>query len=717
MSDLILTNWSFATLLVLWAICAAMIIFMVLKIKNYPPYKEMVGLQEKIADAEDKLKGLKESIENLAPQVQEFEIKSAQLETLNQEVERVKLELERLEPLKQELNGIEAKYVTKSEELAQKENDIKEKDKELRKIIDEIASKNNEMARKRREQIELKKERAETIEKLDEQIVQRQKEHDDLINECKQLQRSNEILEGKKADIARDIREWAAKKRVVDDKLKRIRNDVTTKSDELFRMKNELNLINRDIEQKTADRVELIKSCKEHEKENRQLRAENKKQWKIASDLDEKNKRLIEKKTELTILAAKLAAIKGELESAGGDGKTDPLEELWHPVFEKKTAAPKRKEEDHLETVSMALEKQGLIYHTRVLHAFHTALKSSAISPLVVLAGISGTGKSLLPRMYAKYMGMHFLGIAVQARWDSPQDMFGFYNYMERKYKSTELARAMLQFEQFNRNAFDSSCVNLSDQMMLVLLDEMNMSRIEYYFSEFISKLENRRDIDPGIAQRRKDAEIILDVGHRKVDSEEIRIFPGENVLFTGTMNEDESTQSLSDKVIDRASVLRFGKPATLDVEDQEPDNNVSVAPLAYATWKDWKTPNPISAGEMKKVQEEITLLLDAMDSIGRPFAYRVRNAIVSYVEHYPRWVDEPIKKAMADQIEQRIMPKLRGINMAEHSDALDQIEKLIATNDTALQEAFHAAREKGQNQMMQQFIWPGLSRTDDGHQ
>ena len=102
-----------------------------------------------------------------------------------------------------------------------------------------------------------------------------------------------------------------------------------------------------------------------------------------------------------------------------------------------------------LEAAQACLEGHGLRFNDRVLRAFHTSLKVADVSPLVVLAGISGTGKSELPRRYAEAMGIQFLNIAVQPRWDSPQDMFGFYNYLEGRYRATELARALVQMDPF----------------------------------------------------------------------------------------------------------------------------------------------------------------------------------------------------------------------------------------------------------------------------
>ena len=89
-------------------------------------------------------------------------------------------------------------------------------------------------------------------------------------------------------------------------------------------------------------------------------------------------------------------------------------------------------EKNALLRVEKLLEDSGLEFSRRTINAFHTSLKTAVISPLTVLAGISGTGKSQLPRRYADAMGIHFLKLPVQPRWDSPQDLFGFYNYIEK---------------------------------------------------------------------------------------------------------------------------------------------------------------------------------------------------------------------------------------------------------------------------------------------
>ena len=159
-----------------------------------------------------------------------------------------------------------------------------------------------------------------------------------------------------------------------------------------------------------------------------------------------------------------------------------------------------------LDHTQQRLKGLGLLYPQRVVYAFHTAMKVNETTQMAVLAGISGTGKSQLPRRYAEAMGIGFLQVPVQPRWDSPQDLMGFYNYIESRFRPTDMARALFHMDAWNGPS-DSKA--LQDRMLLILLDEMNLARVEYYFSDFLSRLESR----PGRvtsssafhAQRRRD--------------------------------------------------------------------------------------------------------------------------------------------------------------------------------------------------------------------
>ena len=374
-----------------------------------------------------------------------------------------------------------------------------------------------------------------------------------------------------------------------------------------------------------------------------------------------------------------------------------------------------------LDNVSNHLNAQGLIFSPRILRAFHTCMKVSDISPITVLAGISGTGKSELPMRYAEAMGIHSLRIAVQPSWSSPQDLFGFYNYLEKRYKATELARVLVRMDPYNFRGDQLALKEIqkasrSSRLLLVLIDEMNLARVEYYFSEFLSTLEARRAVvDPSDPIKRAPAEIEIEGSRRSSEDDElsamnIRLWVGSNVLFAGTMNEDESTQTLSDKVLDRSNVLRFGKPPARDgATTNRSDNFRSEQALAHETWKSWIQTSR-DAPWTKEVDDWTERLNDSLEKIGRPFGWRVRDAIHQYIANYPgvRGGSE-YKTAMADQVEQKIIPKLRGLDLIQSQESLNGVlDVLDELGDEVLLNTF---RECQQDTMYGTFNWRGVTR------
>ncbi len=349
-------------------------------------------------------------------------------------------------------------------------------------------------------------------------------------------------------------------------------------------------------------------------------------------------------------------------------------------------------EEQALGEQKQYLEKLGLKFHDRTLYAFHTCLKVNDLSPLTVLAGISGTGKSELPRRYAEGMGMHFLQMAVQPRWDSPQDLFGFYNYLEHRYIATDLARALAHLDQHNHPELAGPW---QDRILLVLLDEMNLARVEYYFSEFLSRLEVRKSVVAEDSSKRLAAEVQLDIGGRE---KPFNLYVDRNVLFVGTMNEDESTQTLSDKVIDRANVLRFGRP--LKLAETQPGQAIQVERdyLSRQTCNNWlRSVDDLHAQDRERLRDWIGDLNKAMEGLERPFGHRVNQAVLLYCANYPDQGPQRLSNAFVDQLEQRILPKLRGIDTAEFSDSLGQLQTLIENKvgDDLLAKAIEDWRKK----------------------
>ena len=455
---------------------------------------------------------------------------------------------------------------------------------------------------------------------------------------------------------------------------------------------------------------------------------------------DAERKRLIETEIEITGMFATLASsrdtvndldhkraalearnsvLENEIGEVTGSGPTDIAEAVEERLKELKVLPPvlndmknwkpgePQDERDALKGVFDRLNKFGLEYHPRVVHAFHTAMKVNETSQMAVLAGISGTGKSQLPRQYALGMGIGFLQVPVQPRWDSPQDLMGFYNYIEKRFRPTDMAKALYQLDLINNPESE-----FSNQMMMILLDEMNLARVEYYFSDFLSRLESRPSPGKvGDVNLRKDAEIELEIPMPKgMDAK--RIFPGFNLLFAGTMNEDESTQALSDKVVDRANILRFAAPKRLfsgteQAEVREPKY------LKRERWEKWQRSTLLVESD-QNILQKLERMRVLMADFNRPFGHRLGKAILAYVANYPEVDGEDfILTPMADQVEMRLLPKLRGIEIEQTEQTFESLSEFVSKDlaDEELANAINESVEAAQQSGTGQFVWNGITR------
>ena len=358
-------------------------------------------------------------------------------------------------------------------------------------------------------------------------------------------------------------------------------------------------------------------------------------------------------------------------------------------------------EDTALELFQDYLRGEGFFYSSRTLKAFHTSLKVQNINPISVLAGLSGTGKTQLALQYAKFFNFYSEHVAVQPRWDSKDDLLGFYNFLEKRYQPTELVKALYYFHQTRNQSYSP--------MMMVILDEMNLARVEYYFSEFLSKLELRGN-DRNYPNEKSKISIGTQLNSRD-------FFVGSNVVFVGTMNDDESTYSLSDKVLDRANVLHFGKPQKF--EDNIRYNKVDPISISAATFNDWCNQENFPNSFPETLRTKINTLNEALDSVSKAFGYRVNKSITQYIQMYPGIKrsanrEEQALVALADQIEMKIIPKLAGLEQNEKSDTcLSAIGNMISnTHDDELIAAFNDAKDNYENRGM--FLWRGVSRSID---
>ncbi|MBM76545.1 MAG: chromosome partitioning protein ParA [Proteobacteria bacterium] len=344
----------------------------------------------------------------------------------------------------------------------------------------------------------------------------------------------------------------------------------------------------------------------------------------------------------------------------------------------------------------------GQRFPRRILHAFHTALKTSELSPITVLAGVSGTGKSTLPLLYSHFGGLNFKSISVQPNWDSQESMLGFFNSIDNQFDAQPVLRILTQTQ---KHATEDYPYGLKDVMTLLLLDEMNLAYVELYFAQFLSKLEERRGVN-------RDNLPSLEV---KIGIDEFHKIPlGRNVLWAGTMNQDETTKSLSDKVLDRGIVINFPRPITL--ERRSLKDRGEPWPLLhknqYQSW--WCKESKFTNEQILPFKGFIEDMNSHLSQVGRAMGHRVWQSIEYYMANYPdvmeaqRNKDETlIKKAMEiafeDQLVQKVMPKLRGIETRGKSktECLDKIRSLLVDKEYAIIEDFDLACEFGYGQFM----------------
>ena len=254
------------------------------------------------------------------------------------------------------------------------------------------------------------------------------------------------------------------------------------------------------------------------------------------------------------------------------------------------------------------------------------------------------------------------------------------------------------------------------ERLLLILMDEMNLARTEYYFSDFLSRLELRRTIsNPDNPDKRSEAEIELDAGPSEY---RFRLWVPENILFVGTMNEDETTQALSDKVLDRSNVMRFGMP---DEKSLPTDDNVKLDDssdfMPYEVWRSWQQPMINDSNVTEQVNAWLSQINLALNNVGRPFGYRLQKAIHKYVANYPLVEEgERYKIAFADQIEYKIMPRLRGLDMNDNAadQCLEGIGNIVSElDDRQLYSSFQNASQ--QSRQMGLFQWQGITRPVGG--
>lgn len=184
--------------------------------------------------------------------------------------------------------------------------------------------------------------------------------------------------------------------------------------------------------------------------------------------------------------------------------------------------------------------EHGLYYDYPTVRSFIAGL---AVNKLIIMQGISGTGKTSMAWVFGEYIGHSSSIIPVQPSWRERTDLLGYFNEFTRNFNETEFLKVLYE-------------ASYTDDVCVTVLDEMNIARVEYYFAEFLSLLELKQTdnwmIDVVSSGWKNDPKKIVN-GRFKLP---------ENMWYIGTANNDDSTMAISDKVYDRAMVMDLNNRA-----------------------------------------------------------------------------------------------------------------------------------------------------------
>lgn len=229
---------------------------------------------------------------------------------------------------------------------------------------------------------------------------------------------------------------------------------------------------------------------------------------------------------------------------------------------------------------NFACSKMGLYYESKTIRLMFAGLSSTK---MILLQGISGTGKTSLPYALGKFFQNDATIASVQPSWRDRSELFGYFNEFTKKFNETEVLRRIYES-------------GYNDDVNIIVLDEMNIARVEYYFAEMLSVLEMPD-------QSEWKLELVPSSwpsDPKKLEDGKLIIPP--NVWYVGTANNDDTTFAVSDKVYDRAFVINLDSKGQAFVAPETPSTKVSYSHIE-SLYRQAMTEHPVSKQYLDDIQ------------------------------------------------------------------------------------------------------------------
>lgn len=310
--------------------------------------------------------------------------------------------------------------------------------------------------------------------------------------------------------------------------------------------------------------------------------------------------------------------------------------------------------EDFAEGYRLFAASQMHLYYTpEIVRRFVAGM---AASKLLILEGISGTGKTSLPYSFSRYLNNPATIVSVQPSFRDRSELLGYFNEFSKKFNETEFLRALYE-------------ADYRQEPTLIVLDEMNLARIEYYFAEMLSVLE----------MPSKD-EWVLDLVPTAWDGDPVKMDGGkihvpDSTWFVGTANNDDSTFTITDKVYDRAMPIELNERADAFECEPHPKSIVTTEHLQYLFQKA-KVDHPISDELLENMQKLDQYLITRFKlSFGNRIMKHMYDFIPVYVACGGTELD-----AMDYIVARKVLKKFESMNVTfvrdEISGLISYIEK-----------------------------------------
>ena len=315
-----------------------------------------------------------------------------------------------------------------------------------------------------------------------------------------------------------------------------------------------------------------------------------------------------------------------------------------HPYFEHKGDKVEMTDSKLVSHIDSYISSKGFYYEKEEVENLFLSLKTK---PFVILSGISGTGKTKIVQWFAESVGAteengQFTLIPVRPDWSDGSDLLGYVD-IKGEFQEGPLTRVIREAS------------NHRDKPYFVLLDEMNLARVEYYFSDILSVMESKR--------WEKGELLTSSILPEETIGEHLGI--PENLYFIGTVNMDETTHPFSKKVLDRANTIEFNRVnlnnfsflETVDeIEKLEIQNEILSGEFLHL--KDAYEGNQDIVHRATNLLVEVNRILE---QIGAHVGYRVRDEVCFYCIYNDQADLMTFENAFDYQLLQKILPRLAG--------------------------------------------------------